>query len=125
MLTPSQAEAGRQGERLAAQFLQKQGFKILRRNYASRLGEIDLIARDGKEIVFVEVKTRTSRLWGEPESAVTPAKRLKLCRAAAAFADRYRLREHPLRFDVVAVLLAEDRPPEFKHYEDAFPLKLG
>ena len=123
-MTPARhSDIGPLGERLAARFLRKQlGYRILRRNCRSKLGEIDLIARDGNEVVFVEVKTRSSRTWGDPETAVTPAKRRKLCRAAAAFAARNRLREHPLRFDVVAVLLEDGRDPEFRHYKDAFPI---
>ena len=124
-MTPARhSDTGPVGERLAARFLRKQlGYKILRRNCRSKLGELDLIVRDGDEVVFVEVKTRSSRTWGDPETAVTPAKRRKLCRAAAAFAARNRLREHPLRFDVIAVLLEDGLEPELKHYKDAFPIQ--
>ena len=124
MSPPRRSDIGPAGERLAARFLRKQlGYRILRRNCRSKLGEIDLIARDGNEVVFVEVKTRSSRTWGDPEAAVTPAKRRKLCRAAAAFAAQNHLRERPLRFDVVAVLLEEGREPELRHYKDAFPIQ--
>lgn len=118
-------EAGRQGERLAARFLRRQGFRILRRNCRARGGEIDLIARDGDEVVFVEVKTRTSRQWGDPEDSVTPTKQRRISLAASSFADRYRLHTRPLRFDVVAVLLPEDGPTEFRHYRNAFPFSFS
>jgi len=113
---------GPRGERLAARFLKKLGYKILRRNWASKFGEIDLIVRDGDEVVFVEVKTRATRTWGDPESAVTPAKRRKLSRTAVDFVERNRLREYPLRFDVVAVVIPENGDPEFEHFKDAFTL---
>lgn len=119
---PDGVPAGQLGERLAARFLRKAGYTILRRNCRSYLGEIDLVARDGEEVVFVEVKTRTSSAWGDPEAAVTPAKQRKICRAALSFAGRNKLRERPLRFDVVAVLLEDPRKPQFTHYKDAFLL---
>ena len=113
---------GEQGERLAEEFLRKLGYKILRRNWRSRLGEIDLIARDGDEVVFVEVKLRSSADWGDPQEAVDPGKRRSICLAASDFADRNRLHGHTLRFDVVAVLLPDDGAPEIRHYKDAFPI---
>lgn len=122
MAATSRDKIGRTGEQLAAEFLKKKGYKVLRRNCRSALGEIDLLMRDGDEVVFVEVKTRTANTWGEPEAAVTPAKQRRLGRQAERFATRHRLRGHPLRFDVVAVLLEDDRPPELRHYPDAFIL---
>ena len=117
------AESGRAGERLAERFLRKKGCRVIRRNCRSSLGEIDLVMRDGDEVVFVEVKTRTSRQWGEPEDAVTPSKQRKIGREAVRFATRHNLRERPLRFDVVAVLLEDGAEPEFRHYENAFSLR--
>ena len=116
------AAAGEVGERLAADFLRRSGYKILRRNCRTRLGEIDIVARDGDEVVFVEVKTRSSKSWGLPEDAISAAKRRKISRAAIAFADRHRLRERALRFDVVAVLLEEGREPQVRLYKDAFTI---
>jgi len=115
-------ETGRAGEDLAARFLRKRGFKVLRRNCRSTLGEIDLVMRDGDEVVFVEVKTRSSRTWGDPEDAVTPAKQRKVGRQAMLFANQNNLRRRPLRFDVVAVLLEEGADPEVRHYRDAFAI---
>ena len=118
----STGDLGPKGERLAARFLKKLGYKILRRNWTSKFGEIDLIVRDGDEVVFVEVKTRTSRTWGDPESAVTPSKRRKLSRTSVDFVERNRLRDYPLRFDVVSVVIPETGTPEFEHFKDAFTL---
>ena len=73
---------GDRGERLAAKFLRKRGFKIIARQYKTRMGELDLIARDGHDIVFVEVKTRRSDAAGHPVEAITPTKQQKLTRLA-------------------------------------------
>lgn len=115
-------EPGPLGERLAADFLRKRGLKILKRNLRSQSGEIDLIARQGDEVVFVEVKTRTGTAWGDPELAVSSSKQRKISLAAMAFAERHNLRAHPLRFDVVAVVLTPGAEPEITHYPDAFQL---
>ena len=115
-------ETGREGERLAARFLRKRGYKILRRNFRSRLGEIDLIARDGDEVVFVEVKTQTGGPGHAPEASVPRRQQLRIGRAAKGFATRHRLLDRVLRFDVVVVLVGEGRAPEIVHYRDAFTL---
>lgn len=117
-------EAGSAGERLAARFLKKKGYKPIRRNCRSSMGEIDLVMRDRDEVVFVEVKTRTSRQWGDPEQAVTRTKQRRISRQAMRFATRHDLRGRPLRFDVVAVVLADGARPRITHYPDAFRLSL-
>jgi putative endonuclease len=112
---------GDRGERAAARYLRRQGFEILARQQAGRLGEIDLIARDGDTIVFVEVKTRTSGAAGNPVEAVTPAKQRQMTRIALAWLKQRGLLECRARFDVVALLWAEGaRQPEIKHYRHAF-----
>lgn len=114
-MSPSTVEAGRQAEERAAQFLRGRGYQIVCMNYHWRGGEIDLIAREGDYLVFVEVKARSSQSYGLPEEAVTPAKQRKLVRTARRY-----LAEHPssldLRFDVVALSAGEARL-----YRDAFP----
>ena len=117
-------ETGSAGERMAARFLKKKGYKIIRRNCRSSMGEIDLVMRDRDEVVFVEVKTRASRQWGEPEQAVNRAKQRRISLQAMRFATRHNLRERPLRFDVVAVVLADGDAPRITHYPDAFPLSV-
>lgn len=112
---------GDRGERAAARYLRQQGWKILARQQSGPLGEIDLIARDGDAIVFVEVKTRTSDAAGEPVEAVTPHKQKQLTRVALAWLKQRRLLECRARFDVIAILWAEgSRQPEIKHYRNAF-----
>ena len=118
----SRESVGAAGESLAARFLKKKGYKLLRRNCRSKWGEIDLIMRDGDTVVFVEVKTRSTGQWGAPEDAVTPAKRRRIARQAELFANRNKLRDHPLRFDVVAVLAPDEKDPEIRHYVDAFTI---
>lgn len=113
---------GDDGERLAAQFLRRQGFKILARQYHTKLGELDLICREGETIVFVEVKTRRSDAAGRPEEAVTFAKQKQLTRAALAFLKQHGLLECAARFDVVSIVWpADSGDPSIDHYRDAFP----
>lgn len=114
-------DLGRRGEQAAERYLKRLGYKILFRRQRSRLGEIDLIVRDGNTIVFVEVKTRESHEKGHPTEAVGPAKRDKLTRLALAFLKRHGLLEHPTRFDVVSVTWPQDNAePEVEHFRNAF-----
>lgn len=94
---------GREGEDRAEQYLVKQGYRILERNYRTRSGEIDLIALHQGMVVFVEVKTRTSDAFGAPELAVNPAKRKKMTRTALGYINYRKLHQVPCRFDVVAI----------------------
>ena len=99
---------GRRGEKLAAKFLRKSGFKVLYRNFRGpRGGEIDLVCRDGEELVFVEVKTRSTRDFGSPASAVNREKQALIARGALAW---LRLLDNPdiiFRFDIVEVVIDE------------------
>lgn len=99
---------GRAGEEAAAAALTAQGYLILRRNVRSRWGEIDLVAAHGREIVFVEVKTRTTDERGRPFDAIHPAKQRRLVRLALSFMHRRRLQDRACRFDAVAVCLTPD-----------------
>ncbi len=97
---------GRVGEDAAAAALTARGYVILRRNVRSRYGEIDLVVAQGREIIFVEVKTRTSGDRGHPFDAVHPVKRRRLARLARAFVHERGLGDRVCRFAVVAVLMA-------------------
>ena len=112
MCPPSDArrQLGDQGEDLAAAALKQQGYKILERNYVTPLGEIDLIARQGKTVVVVEVKTRRGSRFGAPQEAVNPGKQGRLRRLADYYLKAKRLTGTPVRFDVVAVTLADNIP---------------
>jgi len=101
---------GGRGEELAAAFLVRRGYQVLARNYRTPHGEVDLIARQGGCLVFIEVKTRRSESFGLPQEAVHPAKQEKLRAVAAHFLQEQGLEEVPVRFDVVAVLLTPRGP---------------
>lgn len=112
---------GRRGEDVAARHLQSLGFRIVERGYRRPSGEIDLVALDGRTIVFVEVKTRRSNRRGSPAEAVDRKKQVRLTRAAAAYLKRRRLLDQPARFDVVSVVwTTDDAEPEVRHFRAAF-----
>jgi len=112
---------GNKGERTAARYLRKQGYKILSRQYSNRAGEIDLIALDSETVVFVEVKTRSSARHGDPVDAVSVEKQRRLTRTALIWLKAKGLLEQRSRFDVIAILWPEQgRKPEIRHYQSAF-----
>lgn len=94
---------GEKGERIAARRLRLLGYKILERNYRTKLGELDIIARDGRYLVFVEVRTRTGDRFGTAEDSVTWRKQRKLISLAQAYLRRCGDSDVSCRFDVVAV----------------------
>jgi putative endonuclease len=112
---------GKRGEDLACAELQRRGYAILDRRYRTRLGEIDIVARHGGAIVFVEVKARASDRFGAPAEAVTGAKQRRLVQMAVDFLSRRRLHDQPCRFDVVAVSF-ERGEPRIEIYEGAFDI---
>jgi putative endonuclease len=111
---------GQEGEDRAAQFLLRQGYRILERNYRTRSGEIDLIALHRGIVVFVEVKTRTNSAFGAPEQAVTPAKQRRMIKAALGYINHRKLHQVPCRFDVVAINAAAEK--ELELIENAFEM---
>ena len=111
---------GKEGEDRAAQFLKKQGYRILERNYSTRSGEIDLIALHDGVVVFVEVKTRTNAAYGAPELAVTPRKQQRMVKAALGYIKYKKLHQVPCRFDVVAI--APEREQEVELIQNAFEM---
>ncbi len=112
---------GQRGEIEAARYLKRRGYKILARGRRLAPGELDLVALDGRSIVFVEVKTRTSADVGHPAEAVDAVKQRKLTRLAVTFMKRHGLLEFPARFDVVAITWPEGRGrPTIEHFQNAF-----
>ena len=112
---------GRRGERAAERFLRRQGYKIVARRERGRLGELDLVAVDGRTIVFVEVKTRASHDAGHPAESVGPEKQARLTRLALAYLKRHELLEYPARFDVLAITWpAGAKKPQIEHLKNAF-----
>ena len=100
-------DKGDRGEDRAAAFLRKEGYRILERNYRCPLGEMDIIAREGKTIVFVEVKTRSSDRFGSPQAAIGPQKQRRMTAIALCYLKGQGLLGAPARFDVAAVSLGE------------------
>lgn len=115
-------EIGSRFEAEAAAYLEKKGMILEKRNFRCRQGEIDLIARDGEYLVFVEVKYRSGKRWGRPAEAVTPAKIKKIRETAAYYIHReYGGQEFPCRFDVVEITGdAADGRIFINHMENAF-----
>ena len=107
MPAPDRIFLGKSGENAACDELRRRGYAILARGYRTRMGEIDIIARDGPTLVFVEVKARTTGRWGYPAEAVTLHKQAKVTAMAADYLARCGWHDRPCRFDVVAVLLDE------------------
>jgi putative endonuclease len=114
---------GEQGEAIAARYLKRRGFKIVAHRDRSRLGELDLVAVDGRTIVFVEVKTRRSAKKGRPTEAIDHAKQCQLTRAALAFLKSHGLLEERARFDVIAIIWPDGVEPHIEHFRDAFSAK--
>ena len=110
---------GKAGEDLACAELERRGYAILARRYRTRSGELDIVAREGRTVVFVEVKARESRDYGEPAEAVTAWKRRKMTQLALDYLVRHRLRDCPCRFDVVSIYF-ESSEPSIEVYRNAF-----
>src|SRR5437016_4261215 len=106
----SRAAFGKIGEDLACQELERRGYEILARRYRRRGGELDIIARDGVTLVFVEVKTREGPAFGEGAEAVTRLKRHRMAQIALDWVVRRRLEHRPCRFDVVSVSFESGGP---------------
>ena len=114
-------DLGKHGEDLACEELQRRGYAILARRYRTRFGEIDIVAKDGDTIVFVEVKARVGDQFGGSAAAVTPLKQRKVATMAVDYLARCRLIDVPCRFDVVAVDFEGGRP-KITVYPNAFTL---
>lgn len=111
---------GNLGENLALKYLQSKGYKFIERNFRSRFGEIDLIFQDKKTLVFVEVKTRFSKTYGEPEEAITPFKLKSFVKTAYYFKLVHPNLTESLRIDVVAITLDLNRKKvlSLKHFKN-------
>ena len=112
---------GAEGEERAARALKKARYRIVERNFRTPAGEIDIVAHDGKCLVFVEVKTRSSIEFGLPQEAVVLRKRKRLCNAARWYLQKNRVPEAECRFDVVAVMMKDGASDaEIEVIKDAF-----
>ena len=112
---------GTRSERAAARFLKGRGYRILYRNYRCPHGELDLVALDGKCVVFVEVRSTGTADATRPAASVDAVKQRRLTDLALHFLQQYRLLDHPARFDVLALSWPQGRRrPEVVHYPNAF-----
>ena len=96
-------ETGKIGEDIATRYLEQIGYEIIQRNFQCKIGEIDIIAKDKDEIVFVEVKTRASALYGQPKDAVDITKKKHIYRSAEFYIYIRHLENYPVRIDVIEV----------------------
>ena len=118
----SRISLGRRGEETAVAYLKRSGYDILFRNFRCRLGEIDIVASDRAEpsaLAAIEIKTRRSLAFGLPCESVTPEKRRKIARAAAAYAAYYGLDPDDFRIDIIEILYVGDKP-YIRHLKNVF-----
>ncbi len=119
-MTKSRIALGRLGEDLAADYLRKQAYIILNRNYRTARGEIDLVAKDGETLVFIEVKTRKSTAFGTPLEAITRQKQVKLRELALTYMQEQHVGASGIRFDAIAISCRYGKAPEIVHLRNAF-----
>ncbi|MBK7629306.1 MAG: YraN family protein [Ignavibacteriales bacterium] len=121
MSEKNKRDLGKEGEDIAVKYLTEKGFIIIERNYHySTKGEIDVIANDKNQLVFVEVKSRINLEYGEPEYAINPKKIKQIKKMAELYLFDKEIDEADCRFDVVAILLGDGSNPVINHYENAF-----
>lgn len=111
-------ELGLDGEEQACRYLTAKGYRIVHRNWRSGRHELDIVATDGEEYVFIEVKTRKGTEFGKPEDAVSNYKIRSIITAADNYLRIFRI-DNPVRFDVIAII-SDGRQFKIKHYEEAF-----
>ena len=111
---------GQEGESAAEQYLRHKGYRIVARNLRSSVGELDLVAEDGRALVFVEVKARRTDAFGGAIHAVHQRKQEKLIQLAAQYLARHHIRERPCRFDVVLLHSTGAVAPQIEHIQNAF-----
>lgn len=120
-MTHHRLHIGKQGELFAEQYLEKQHYTLIQKNFRCKLGEIDLIAKDGHIVVFVEVRTKTSTLYGPAYNSVTPRKQKQVKRVALFYISQHNLVNTQFRFDVIGITLnAETGAYHLDHIQNAF-----
>ncbi len=108
---------GKSGEDIAANWIKDQGYTLVSRNFSSRLGEIDIIAKDGPQIVFIEVKTRSSTVFGAPASAITPKKLSSLIKTAEYYLLMNKIGRN-YRIDAVEVIMKNGSVESIHHIKN-------
>ena len=121
MPTDTRRATGIKGEEAAARFLARSGYAILDKNVRTRAGEIDLVAKEGKTLVFVEVKTLRDLVGDPPQAAVNTRKQNRLGKLAHGYLKQKRIRQTPCRFDVVSVIINDEGGVKaIRHIPNAF-----
>lgn len=120
MPSPSRDELGRRGEDEAVRSLRKLGYRIVGQRVRVLRGDIDIVALDGRTVVFVEVRSRSDTEHGHPAETVGRQKQRRIAELAAAYIRRHRLEDQSVRIDVIAVTFQGDDPPVVEHYQNAF-----
>lgn len=110
---------GDEGEEAAVRFLEGQGYRVLARNYSCRHGELDVVAERGDTLCFVEVRMRSTAVWGDPSHTVSFAKQRRVVKAALHYLLTQRLRDRMIRFDVISVVGRGERAT-VEHLPGAF-----
>ncbi len=113
---------GNQGEDLACDYLKQHGYTIILRNYRKKCGEIDIIARENDNLVFIEVKTRSSLEWDSPIAAVTVHKQKQIIKTAQHYLAENNYFDEAIRFDVLGITLVNTNVPDFELITAAFEL---
>lgn len=112
-------DIGKIGEQLARTFLENKGFQILETNWRYRRAELDLIAKNDETLVFIEVKTRSTDLFGQPTEAISFRKQRLLADAASAYMEQS-AHDAAIRFDVISIIYRDEKHYTIEHFEDAF-----
>jgi putative endonuclease len=119
-LSKKKQALGKWGEKEAAAYLQNKGYVILEQNYRNEFGEIDLVAEQNGDLIFVEVKTRSGDQFGFPEEAVNAKKQKHVLETAQIYLQELRKEEIDWRIDVISILRHQNKTAEIAHFENAF-----
>jgi putative endonuclease len=120
MTNKSTHQRGREGEALAAAYLESKEYTILEQNYFFERAEVDIVAYDGTAIVFVEVKMRKNTTFGDPAESITENKKKLIFKAAEAWLYERKMDGYPVRFDVIGIVQSQNEAPDIRHFEHAF-----
>lgn len=112
-------QIGDEAEQLVVEYLERKGFRVRDRNVVCRFGELDVVAEQGQTLAFVEVRMRSTNVWGDPSESVVSKKQRRVVKAAAEYCQRWRLFERAIRFDVASVV-GRGRCGAVEYLEGAF-----
>lgn len=118
-MTHERKKLGQEGEDLACGFLLSKNYKILERNFKSHIGEIDIIAQDKNELVFVEVKTKIGQNWGLPQEMVNKKKQKKLVRVSLGYLQEKNISNQTWRIDVIGISMNQGKVEKLEHFKNA------